>query len=157
MGLNTRPARLYERGLAIIELALLIVFLLLLFIGITEIGRAFWYYSAVQKAAREGARCLSMVKWDSTAASDASQCITITVDDANNAEVSPPLASGDVTMLCDGGSCGAWGAGGATAAPEYIGIRIQHQVQMFWHGRYELYGPQQFLTYHVSAVMPFMK
>jgi hypothetical protein len=54
-----------QAGTAVIEFAFVMVFLLLLTIGITEIGRAFWYYNALQKAARDGARCLSTVAWSS--------------------------------------------------------------------------------------------
>lgn len=48
-----------QKGVAAVELALTITLLLLVIAGIFEFGRAFWYYDALAKATRDGARYLS--------------------------------------------------------------------------------------------------
>jgi Flp pilus assembly pilin Flp len=48
-------------GVAAVEFALLITLLLIIVAGIVEFGRAFWYYDALTKATRDGARFLSNV------------------------------------------------------------------------------------------------
>jgi Flp pilus assembly protein TadG len=75
-----------QAGTAVIEFAFVMVFLLLLTIGITEIGRAFWYYSALQKAARDGARYLSVSDW-SPSAGAAGTCQTLVANAAAKAGV----------------------------------------------------------------------
>lgn len=47
-------------GNAAVEMAFVIVFLLLIVAGIVEFGRTFWYYNALSKATRDGARLMSM-------------------------------------------------------------------------------------------------
>jgi Flp pilus assembly protein TadG len=48
-----------QRGAAAVEFALLVIPLLVMLTGITEMGRALYYYNAIAKAARDGARLLS--------------------------------------------------------------------------------------------------
>lgn len=57
--LTTQP-RHKEYGAVIIEFALLLIPLLMIVAGIIEFGRTFWYYDALTKATRDGARFLSM-------------------------------------------------------------------------------------------------
>lgn len=49
-----------QRGVAAVEFALVIFILLLAVAGIIEFGRAFWYYNALAKATRDGARFLAV-------------------------------------------------------------------------------------------------
>lgn len=49
------------RGVAAVELGLLIVPLLVIVFGVTEYGRAIFTYNAIDKAARDGARHLTSV------------------------------------------------------------------------------------------------
>ena len=49
-----------QQGAAIVEFALVLTLLITLMAGIFEIGRAFWYYDALIKATRDGARLMSM-------------------------------------------------------------------------------------------------
>lgn len=44
-----------ERGQSLIELALALPFLVLIFLGVADLGRVFYYTSAITNAAREGA------------------------------------------------------------------------------------------------------
>jgi Flp pilus assembly protein TadG len=48
-----------QSGVAAVEMALLLPFLLLLAFGLTELGRAVYQYNALAKAVRDGARHLS--------------------------------------------------------------------------------------------------
>lgn len=54
-----------EFGAAIIEFAILLPLLLLIVAGIVEFGRVIWYYDALTKATRDGARFMSSVPVDS--------------------------------------------------------------------------------------------
>ena len=54
----TLPSRL--RGVAAVELAILLVPLVLLTFGMTEIGRAVYYYNSLLKSTRDASRYLSM-------------------------------------------------------------------------------------------------
>lgn len=49
-----------ERGSSIVELAIIFPILLLLFIGIAELGRLFYTYTTLAKATKVGARYLSV-------------------------------------------------------------------------------------------------
>lgn len=56
---RTVPSRSRQRGVAAVELAILLPFLLLLVLGTAEFGRAFFQYNTLTKAVRNGARFLS--------------------------------------------------------------------------------------------------
>lgn len=45
-----------SRGQAVIEFALVLPLILIILLGITEFGRAFWTLNVISQAAREGAR-----------------------------------------------------------------------------------------------------
>lgn len=127
MDMNKKPGWQSNRGVAVLELAFTLIFLLLLTVGITEIGRAFWYYSALQTAARDGARCLSNQKWVTGA--PISDCETLVVNDVNSAGVRPQLTTtANVTIFCDGVSCN-WGSG---VVPEYVTVQVNSSMQWLW-------------------------
>lgn len=50
-----------HHGVAAVEFAIVIIVLLLALAGIVEFGRTFWYYNALTKSTRDGARHLSSV------------------------------------------------------------------------------------------------
>lgn len=54
-----------ESGSVIVEFALVLIILLTVVAGIVEFGRTFWYYDALSKGTRDGARFLSNVSVDS--------------------------------------------------------------------------------------------
>lgn len=56
---NEMPPRFIQQGAAAIEFALLLVILIPLAFGITELGRAFYQYNTLVKATRDGARVLA--------------------------------------------------------------------------------------------------
>jgi hypothetical protein len=64
----------FQRGAAAIEFALMLVIMIPLAFGITELGRAFYQYNSVVKATRDGARVLA--KGGSAKAGEA-RCFTV--------------------------------------------------------------------------------
>lgn len=148
MALKTTKGR--QKGVAIIELAILLVFLLLLTIGITEIGRAFWYYSALQKATREGARYVSMQPW--TGSNPVIDCINLVREDAHAAGV--PLE--DDNIKCTWDSSGGWG--GSETRPSYIKVSIvDYQMNWIWSLGAPLPEPGGSAPLAVQTTMPYMK
>lgn len=102
-----------QKGAAAVEFALVIVILLLILAGIIEFGRAFWYYDALTKATRDGARFMTTVaKGNIGTAAAAPANIppytsgnpltvrSIVVNAANAANVSPVLTPGNVSVSC---------------------------------------------------------
>lgn len=90
------------RGVAVVEFALLISLLLIVVAGIVEFGRTFWYYDALTKATRDGARYLSMTRVSATVALDAaaeSNAKTMVKNAADMAKV-PNFLLADATVDC---------------------------------------------------------
>lgn len=56
---NKRNLNNQQRGVATVEFAIVLIPLLIITAGIVEFGRVFWYYDALSKATRDGARYLS--------------------------------------------------------------------------------------------------
>lgn len=112
-----------QRGVAAVELAFVIIFLLLLVAGIVEFGRAFWYYDALTKATRDGARLLSMAERDSfTTAIDSAK--TRVVSAANAANVQPALTSGNVEVTCLNKDFAPVGCDNGVNAPDNVRVAI---------------------------------
>jgi Flp pilus assembly protein TadG len=103
-----------QRGVAAVEFALVIILLLIIVAGIIEFGRAFWYYNALTKATRDGARFMSVSTaniGDSVAAAK-----DLVIDAANAANV-PGFGQSNVEVTCDGTTC-------ANVAPEVVRVEI---------------------------------
>lgn len=72
-----------QSGAVVIEFALVLILLLMILAAAIEFGRVFWYYTALTKATRDGARQMSML--DSfTSIADVR---TLVVNEANAARV----------------------------------------------------------------------
>jgi len=123
--MNKRSALIHQRGVAAVEFAFVIVFLLLLLAGIVEFGRAFWYYDALTKATRDGARMLSVADretFDSgTFKADAQNRV---VQAANAANVKPPLNTSHVLVSCLDESFSTIGCGSGAGAPSNVRVEI---------------------------------
>ena len=92
-----------QRGAAVVEFALLLILLLMIVAGIVEFGRTFWYYDALTKATRDGARFLSNARASTTVALDTAlqdQAKTMVVNAANSARV-PSFSASRVAVSCD--------------------------------------------------------
>ena len=85
------------------EFALLVIPLLMIVTGIIEFGRTFWYYDALVKGTRDGARFLSnsraspAVAFDTTLKDKAKDMV---VEAATAAKV-PDFSASDVAVVCD--------------------------------------------------------
>lgn len=116
----TKPSR--QAGVAAVEMGIVIVVLLLIIAGTIGFGRTFWYLDALTKATRDGSRLLST--WE---VSDISAGVTaardITVSNANAANLSPPLATGNVVAECLNDSFAVVACSNGTA-PGNVRVRI---------------------------------
>lgn len=107
--MNTQPKQIYamrpikrasQAGVAAVEFAFVLVILLLIMAGMVEFGRTFWYADALTKATRDGARVMSSWPLDTISSQGLGAARNITQNSANAANVSPPLATGNVQVQC---------------------------------------------------------
>lgn len=102
--LRGRPRR-RQSGVAAVELAFLLVLLLLMAAGTFEFGRGFWYYNALAKATRDGARAMSIAPAATISSTAVGAVQTLVVNAANGANIDPTLAAANVAVTCDGSAC----------------------------------------------------
>ena len=88
------------KGAAVIEFALVIIILLLIVAGVVEFGRAFWYYDALTKATRDGARYMSSADVATISTAGVTSAKSIVVNAANASRVSPALVNSNVDVVC---------------------------------------------------------
>lgn len=138
-----------QRGTAVLEFAFLLVFLLLLSLGITEFGRAFWYYDALQKGARDGARCVSVIDLANSAA--VANCRKLAADTANAAGVWPPLTrDGNVFLVTSA-------VANPGDPPEYVQVAIRnYEIAWIWSIGEPFPAPGGTTGLQVAAAMPYM-
>lgn len=122
------------RGVAVVEFALLLFILLIVVAGIIEFGRAFWYYDAVTKATRDGARFLSMSRVSTTVALDSAletSAIAMVKNTADMARV-PNFLATDVTVICDYDAGTGSGTSCSTASytPDYVTVSVAYPVKI---------------------------
>ena len=86
-------------GAAAVEFALLLIPLLLMVAGVIEFGRTFWYYDALTKATRDGARLMSMADKD-TIESTKGDAVDLVEAAANSAQVFPVFTKENVRVDC---------------------------------------------------------
>lgn len=151
----------HHRGVAVVELAFTLVFLLLLMIGITELGRAFWYYDALQKAVRDGARCLSLVS-DLASASTVTTdpCLDQVVAEANSAGVTNGIGGSPSILKNPDNVAFSFTtiAGSVPPKPEYVTVAIQnYEIGWIWSLGAPLTAPGGSSPLQVQATMPYMK
>lgn len=112
-----------QRGAAAVELGFLLIFLLLIAAGIFGFGRAFWYYNALAKATRDGARAMSVVSKDTLLSVGVPAAQAIVVAEANGANLSPALTTGEVAVSCQNAAFTTV-ACADDAAPAYVSVQI---------------------------------
>ena len=89
--------RRFARGVAALELAFLIVPLVVLTFGMTELGRALYSYNTLLKATRDGARYLSMQSRGNGHAT--AKCLVVFgTTDCSGTAVAPGLTTAMVTV-----------------------------------------------------------
>ena len=123
--MKSRTSAERQKGAAAVEFGIVLVFLILVLAGIVEFGRAFWYYDALSKATRDGARMLSVAdKATFSTGSFIGDAKDRVVANANAANLKPPLAFDQVTVTCLDASFGAIGCGSGGSAPENVRVAI---------------------------------
>ena len=96
-------SRMLQRGVAAVEAAFLLVPLVILLLGIAELGRVFYQYNTIAKATRDGARYLSMMVPGTGHAT--AKCLVVT---GSPSCAGSPLVEGlDVAQvsICDATTC----------------------------------------------------
>jgi hypothetical protein len=92
MRLIKRTANKKDHGQSMVEFALLLPFLILLIVGVFDLGRAFFSLITITNAAREGARYGTMHPSDEAGMIDAA------VAEAQNSGI--PITAADVVVDC---------------------------------------------------------
>lgn len=114
-----------QRGIAPVELALILPVLLILLVFPLFFGRLFWHYSVMERAAQDAARYLSAIplnEMKNTARTPALAAIARSIVDAELAELAPGPDTILVTIGCDTLQCGGF------AAPTTVNVGIQLQL-----------------------------
>ena len=106
-----------ERGSQLVELAIVLPVMLVLFASIAEFGSFFYTYSTLDKATRGGARYL--VSRPFTATEQLKAASLVVYGDANAGCTGTPVLTG---LTCDNVSVA--GLGGATAYPDRVSVQI---------------------------------
>jgi len=103
--LNRFHTRASQRGVAAVEMGLLLIPLVLMVFGTTELGRAIYSYNTLDKTVRDAARHLSQHgPGDATIATEARCLAVYGVTDCTGTPVAPGLTTGMVT-ICDATLC----------------------------------------------------
>jgi Flp pilus assembly protein TadG len=121
-----------EKGQAFVEFALTITLFLLLVLGIIEVGRLLFYYSAIATAAREGARYGSAAGGLGGSQNYYEDCAGI-IGAATRVGQFAGVRAWDVQITYDDGSGNAKGSCGSPTSEIELGDRIIVQV----NGDYE--------------------
>jgi Flp pilus assembly protein TadG len=105
------------RGAVAVEFALLLVPLLVMLTGITQFGRAMYYYNSLAKSARDAARLMSTQTPsdpDYAALWTAARCTAVYGNAACTGNALVPGLTVAMVTLCDPAACAATHAGIAT-------------------------------------------
>ena len=89
-----------QKGVAVVEFGLVIILLLMIVGAIIEFGRVFWYYDALTKATRDGARFMSKSDKAIIASTEVNAARDLVVGAVNAARVSPSLTTANVRVEC---------------------------------------------------------
>lgn len=112
-----------QKGVAAVEFGLLIILLLMIVGAIIEFGRVFWFYDALTKATRDGARLMSKADKAIIASAEVNAARNLVVTAANAAKVSPSLTIGNVRVECLNATYSVIGCVDGTA-PENVRVSI---------------------------------
>jgi hypothetical protein len=114
---------MFQRGVAAVEAAFLLVPLVILLLGTAELGRVFYQYNSIAKATRDGARYLSMMA--PGVGHGAARCLVVTGSPTCE-EV--PLVKGlaiSHVNICDATTCAATHA---NVAADGSGVPVMNLV-----------------------------
>jgi Flp pilus assembly protein TadG len=111
-----------QRGVALIELALAIPFLILLSLLATEFGRAIYQYNTIAKSVRDAARYLAM-QTPNTHITEANNLVLYGTTTSNASSV--PLVSGLSLSNLPPGSTPIWQTAGSNPVINTVTITVQ--------------------------------
>jgi Flp pilus assembly protein TadG len=106
-----------ERGIQLVELAIVIPIFALLFAATAEFGRYFYEYTTLAKAARAGARYLSVMPTTAVDDSNAQKMVVYGNTDAIGPKILPDLELTHVRIIRQGGP--------TASVPETVTIVIE--------------------------------
>jgi len=134
-----------QRGIAALELALVLPIFLVMLAFPLYLGRVLWHYTVIERAAQDAARYLSTIpvsEIKNTALAPAVAAVANNIISAEIAELAPGIEPPSVNVTCDGGACVGF------AVPLTVTVNIQLQMDdVFFSEATELSMP---LTAHVS-------
>ena len=110
-----------ERGVAVVEFALVVLVLLIVLSGTIEFGRSFWYYNSLTRATRDGARMMSLADND-TLTAEVPVAQDAVAQMATAAGV-PSVVRGNVLVTCLNASFVAVACQDGVA-PAYVSVAI---------------------------------
>jgi Flp pilus assembly protein TadG len=112
--LPTPPKR--QRGVAAVELGLLLLFLVTLAFGVAELGRAVYQYNAITKGVRDAARYLTQRAPDSASAVASAQNLVVYGSLTNTGQPAAPGLTTTMVTVCNRIRCPTTHDSGATGA-----------------------------------------
>jgi Flp pilus assembly protein TadG len=107
------PKRRNQKGAAAVELAILLIPLLLIAAGVTELGRAFFQYNALVKGTRDGVRFLTLKgpldPADPATAQNTAEarCLVVYGNRTCTGTARVPELSPGMITICDSATCPA--------------------------------------------------
>lgn len=120
-----------QRGAAAVELAFILPILILLMSFPLFLGRVFYHYTAMQKAAQDAARYLSTISHQEMRNPDlaeGAEAVAIGIITMELAELNPGLYPPRVRISCGNMSCAGLGA---RPMPETVSVQIQADLYDF--------------------------
>lgn len=95
----------FQRGVAAVELGILLLPLTLLTFGVTEFGRAIYQYNTLVKATRDATRFLSGQGAGDPADVTVAQCLVVYGNRACTGNALVPGLSASMVNICDSSNC----------------------------------------------------
>ncbi len=146
-----------QRGVAVVEFALVVMLLLVVLSGTIEFGRSFWYYNSLTRATRDAARMMSLADAETLTAVVPLAQDTV-VQEATAAGV-PGLVRGNVAVSCLNASFATIACQDGVS-PAYVRVAITG-YSLKLGGWMALWGPDgstssQDLAVGPHTVMPYL-
>lgn len=147
-----------QRGIAALELAFILPFILVLLPFPLVLGRAFWHYTVLQKAAYDAARFMATVpamdmKTRPKGRSAETLAKRMMIDATADLHLDPLLTEDDISIQCDNGNCGGL-AQGKPPAQVSVFVTISISDDLFPDITNQIIGSGIDLTAYIT--MPYI-
>ncbi len=137
-----------DAGQSLVEVALALPLLLLILVGLADLGRAFYYTTAVASAARQGAAYVAATASPIPATLKSKACAATGFDPSGNCgaalsatDITPPGGPG-----CDGGT-----------PPGSVAVQVSYDLQLISGYLVSRIFPSQTLTLRACATYPSLR